>query len=77
VADALAEAKLSFVGSCKVLNTVDGVNLTPAGIEPLATIANPRFRQVVREFYTGASFRHDVFRARGASALASGENCSP
>jgi SAM-dependent methyltransferase len=68
VSEALEEAKLTFVGSSRVLSTLDGVNLTPAGIQHLASIANPTLRQVVRDFYTATMFRQDVF-VRGRLGL--------
>ena len=72
VAEALNEAKLSFVGSSHVLNTLDGINLTQAALQHLSSIPNPTFRQVVRDYYTSVSFRQDVF-VRGELRLTAEE----
>lgn len=68
VAAAMSDAKLSYAGSAKILRMIDSVNVSPAGLQHLQTIANPILREVLRDFYMNTMFRQDVF-ARGARRL--------
>jgi SAM-dependent methyltransferase len=69
---ALADARLSYVGTGRVLNALDGINLSQAAQQHLAAIKNPTFREVIRDFYTTATFRQDIF-ARGVLRLTAEE----
>jgi SAM-dependent methyltransferase len=72
VASALDEARLTFVASSRVLNMLDGINLSAAAQQHLTSVVNPTFRQVLRDFYALATFRQDVF-VRGARRLSPDE----
>lgn len=57
----LEEAKVSFVGSARLLNRIDGLHLTEEGRKLLATIEHPVFRETVRDYLVNQRFRCDVF----------------
>lgn len=57
----LDEAKVSFVGSARLLNRIDGLHLTEEGRKLLATIEHPIFRETVRDYLVNQRFRCDVF----------------
>lgn len=61
VARELGEAKLTYVGSAALLEGIDAVNLTPEQQKLMAEIADPVFRETVRDFLTNQQFRRDVF----------------
>lgn len=75
VATALEEARLTHVGSSRVTNMLDGINLSAAALQHISSIANPTFRQVLRDYYTLSTFRCDVFM-RGPRPLAGEERLS-
>jgi SAM-dependent methyltransferase len=68
VAEALAQAKLSYVATSKLLRMLDNLNLTPEARQHVSSIANPALREVTRDYYAASPFRQDVF-ARGARRL--------
>jgi SAM-dependent methyltransferase len=61
VAEDLAAAKLTFLGSAALLESVDAVNLTPAQQEILAGIGDRSQRETVKDFLINQQFRRDVF----------------
>jgi cyclopropane fatty-acyl-phospholipid synthase-like methyltransferase len=72
VAADMAEAKLGFLGSAHIPDHVDGINFTPQHLAMLNEVADPIFRETVRDYTTLNQFRRDVF-VRGAVALPAGE----
>lgn len=61
VAKDLSEAKLTYLGSAHLLDHIDGVNMTPQHQAMLNEVADPVFRETVRDYLTLAQFRRDVF----------------
>lgn len=61
VAESLAEAKLTFVGSARLLDDVDALQLTPEGQAHIAKFANPLMRETVRDHLVNRRFRSDIF----------------
>ncbi len=57
----LSGAKLNFVGSAHLLDTVDVANLTAAQQELLTEIPDEAFRQTVRDFIVNQQFRRDYW----------------
>ncbi len=72
VAAALEGARLTFAGSSRVTNMLDGINLSAAALQHISSIPNPTFRQVLRDYYALSTFRCDVF-VRGPRLLSSDE----
>lgn len=68
VADAMQQAKLSFVASARLLDHSDEYSLEPAARELLAEIDDPIFRQTVRDYVVNQKFRADIF-VKGARDL--------
>jgi SAM-dependent methyltransferase len=64
----LEGAKLNFVASAHLLDHVEPVNLTEAGLKLLAGISHPILRQSVRDYFVNQQFRRDIF-AKGARRL--------
>ena len=71
----LEPAKLSFACSANYLDLIDGVNLTNEQQTFLKEIADPLFRESVRDFMVNVQFRKDywVKGPRKLSALEQGE----
>jgi SAM-dependent methyltransferase len=61
VADALAEAKLTYVGSAYLTDGVDRVNFTEAQQAMLAGLDDPILREETRDMLLARQFRRDVF----------------
>jgi SAM-dependent methyltransferase len=61
VAEELAEAKLTWIGSASALETADELHMTPEQIQLLAEIDNLDFRQTVRDHIVNQQFRRDIF----------------
>lgn len=61
VADALDQAKVSFVCSAHLIDQVDAINLTAEGQKLLAGIKHPVLKQSVRDYFVNQQFRRDVF----------------
>ncbi len=75
LAESLGAAKLSFACSAHYLDHIDALNLTADHHKFLSEIADPVFRQSVRDFVVNQSFRRDywVKGGRRMSALAQAE----
>jgi SAM-dependent methyltransferase len=69
VAREMAEAKLGFAASANPADHVDAVNLSAEQQEVLAGVADPLFRETVRDYFLNQQFRKDVF-VKGAVRLA-------
>lgn len=67
VADAFAEAKLSFAGSASLLDNFHDLELTPAQRQLVAT-APPEFKETIYDYCRNQRFRRDVF-IRGRRGL--------
>jgi len=67
VADELAEAKLAYVGSAYLMDSVDRVNFTEAQQQFLAGLDDATLREETRDMLLGRQFRRDVF-AKGFAA---------
>jgi SAM-dependent methyltransferase len=61
VADWLAPARLSHACSANFLDLLDSINLSARQGAFLAEIADPHFRQTVRDFMTNQQFRRDYW----------------
>jgi SAM-dependent methyltransferase len=70
MAKCLAPAKLSYACSAHHLDHVDGVNLSAEHQALLRDIADPMFRETVRDFVVNQQFRRDYW-VRGARRLSS------
>lgn len=57
----LNEAKLSFGVSANYADNVDVLNLRPEQSKLLAELADPNFRQTIRDYITGQQFRKDIW----------------
>jgi SAM-dependent methyltransferase len=68
VAQALAEAKLSYVGSAKLLDNFWNLALNEEQRALLSDIAASELRETLKDFCTNNWFRRDVF-VRGARAM--------
>jgi SAM-dependent methyltransferase len=67
VANELAEAKLAYVGSAYLTDSVDRVNFTEAQQTFLASLEDSMLREETRDMLLGRQFRRDVF-AKGVAA---------
>jgi SAM-dependent methyltransferase len=61
MARSLQEAKLSFVGSARLMDRIDGMHLTEDGRKLLSGIGHPVLRETVRDYMVNQRFRCDVF----------------
>jgi SAM-dependent methyltransferase len=61
VADALAAAKLAYVGSAYLTDSVDRVNFTEAQQEFLASLDDSTLREETRDMLLARQFRRDIF----------------
>lgn len=61
VAARMAEAKLSFVASARVLDRVNDLNLTPEAVALLDRCKPLELRESVRDFMVNQSFRPDIW----------------
>jgi SAM-dependent methyltransferase len=61
MAEALAPAKLTFAGSCHLVDHVDAMNHTPEQIAFLQAIPDPVLRQSVRDVMVNQQFRRDYW----------------
>lgn len=61
VAEALAQADLTFTSSTRLLDRVDAIHLQPAGVALLHRQKDPVLRESVRDFLVNQQFRPDVF----------------
>ncbi len=70
VAGDLANAKLAYAGSAALLENVDSINLLPDQQTIMNGIADPVFRETVRDYMVNQQFRRDVF-VKGLATLTS------
>jgi hypothetical protein len=61
IARELAEAKLTWIGSAHVLDSIDPINLTQDQQKALAEIDDVGLRQTVRDHMIDQQFRRDIF----------------
>jgi SAM-dependent methyltransferase len=61
MAEKLSQAKLGFACSAHYLDHIDAVNLSPDQQKFLSDIADPQFRQTVRDFVVNQQFRRDYW----------------
>ena len=73
MAKSLATAKLTFVGSSRLLDRFDNMNLTKDGQKLVDGIGNPILKQTVRDYLCNTRFRCDVF-IKGASRMSAQES---
>ena len=62
------EAKLNFIGTATVIDTLDAFNVTAAQNALLAKIADPVARETARDYASCQQFRRDLF-VKGATPL--------
>ena len=73
VADAMAGAKCTYIGSATLAENIDAVGV-PAGVQPLlAESKDLRLRETLRDFGSNQSFRRDLYR-RGTPLLPMAEH---
>lgn len=68
----MERAKLSFLGSANLMEQIDHLNLTQEAIAHLATISDPIYRELVRDFYLNNKFRRDIY-IKGAEGISMAE----
>ncbi len=68
VAAEMAEARLTFVDSARLLDRIAEVNIAPDGVALLAGIKEPVLRESVRDYLVNQRFRPDIF-VKGAIRL--------
>lgn len=68
VAAELAGAKLNYLGSAHLLDSIDAINFSPDQKAIFDGITDPVLKETVRDYLTNQQFRRDVF-AKGATAL--------
>jgi SAM-dependent methyltransferase len=73
VAEAVAAAKLGFVGSATLVENVDTISLPADTQKIVAEVADPALRETVRDFAANRSFRRDIYR-RGGERMPTGEH---
>jgi len=61
VARAMAEVKLTFLGSADITDNIDECALPPATLPVLADIKDPILRQTLRDYAVNANFRSDIY----------------
>ncbi|SMF60218.1 Methyltransferase domain-containing protein [Xaviernesmea oryzae] len=64
----LDEAKLTYVGSARLLDGIDAFQLHEEGIKFLSQISHPIMRETVRDYLVNRRFRTDIF-VKGARLL--------
>ena len=69
LAQELADAKLTYLGSAHLTDHVDRVNLTEAQQALLADLADPLIVETTRDMIIGRQFRRDIF-AKGFTPMA-------
>jgi SAM-dependent methyltransferase len=72
VAQELELAKLRFVGSAQVIDSIDILNLSPSAQTLVNQIKDPIYREVIRDYFLNTQFRRDLF-ARGLLSMTSVE----
>jgi len=71
LAQELSGAKLTWVGSASVLDTIDSIHMTEEQRQFLSEIDNVALRQTVRDHIIDQQFRRDIF-IKGPAPLAKG-----
>lgn len=71
--DSLAEGKLTYVGSARLLDGIDVFNLTPEGTTLIGQVGDPVMRETIRDHLVNRQFRTDVF-VKGLRALSPAEH---
>lgn len=61
VADEFAAAKVGYLGTATILESLDVVNLSPEQQKLLAEIEDPAVRETIRDYITDQVFRRDVY----------------
>jgi SAM-dependent methyltransferase len=61
MASAMAQAKLNFACSANYMDRIEAFNLTPEQAALLSEIADPVFRETVRDFVLNTQFRRDYW----------------
>lgn len=69
----LDDAKLSFVGSARLLDSMDALQLTEDGRKLISQIGHPIMRETVRDYLLNRRFRSDIF-VKGARRLSGPEH---
>lgn len=75
VAEALAEAGLTFLSSARLLDRLDALNLPPAGVALLHRQKDPVMREQVRDYLVNQQFRPDLF-VKGGTPLSDVEQAA-
>jgi len=73
VAEAMVEAKCSFVGSATLSENVDALAAPPAMVPLLAESGDQVLRETLRDFASAQAFRRDLYR-RGLSPIPATEH---
>lgn len=71
--DRLSEAKLTYVGSARLLDGIDVFNLTPEGIGLISQVGDRIMQETLRDYLVNRQFRTDIF-VKGARPLSSAEH---
>lgn len=68
----VAEAKLDYIATATVIDTLDGFNIAPAHAEIIAQAPDSATRETLRDFAMNQQFRRDLF-IKGATSSTSAE----
>ncbi|MCD2184973.1 class I SAM-dependent methyltransferase [Rhizobium sp. GN54] len=69
----LADAKLTYVGSARLLDGIDTFQMNEDGAKLVSQIGNPIMRETVRDYLINRRFRTDIF-VKGAKLIAGREH---
>jgi SAM-dependent methyltransferase len=69
----LDEAKVSYVGSARLLDGIDAFHIADDGVKLLSQIGHPVMRETVRDFLVNRRFRTDIF-IKGPRSLSAQEH---
>jgi SAM-dependent methyltransferase len=73
MARSLGDAKLTFVGSARLLDGMDTLQLTDEGRKLVSQIGHPIMRETVRDYLLNRRFRSDIF-VKGARKMSGSEH---
>ena len=62
MAEAMAAAKCTYIGSATPADNLDAVSVPPAVLNLMTAASDPILRETLRDFGIGQSFRRDIYR---------------
>lgn len=73
LAGEVADAKLDYIATATVLDTLDAFNIAPAHAEIIAKASDSATRETLRDFAMNQQFRRDLF-VKGATQMSAAES---